>query len=138
MTGPTLSTRQINRAVLARQHLLTRADLDIPTTLQHVGGLQTQYAPSGYVGLWSRLAGFERDALTRALDDRSVVQATLMRCTIHMVAAADFWTICAGIRDSRRQWWLRIAKSRKLVDIPHQALSELLLARVGRRTAAGS
>ncbi len=126
--GPTLSTRQINRAVLARQHLLTRADLDIPTTLQHVGGLQTQYAPSGYVGLWSRLAGFQRGALTRALEDRSVVQATLMRCTIHMVSAADFWAICAGIRASRREWWVRTARSRKMVDIPHRAVSQLLLA----------
>lgn len=103
-----LSTRQINRSVLARQHLLSRGDLDIPTTLQHVGGLQTQYAPSGYVGLWSRLVDFERDALTRALNDRSVVQATLMRSTIHMVAAVDFWTICAGIRHFHRDWWVRV------------------------------
>lgn len=32
-----------------------------------IGGLQAQYAPSAYVGLWTRLAGFERNALTRAL-----------------------------------------------------------------------
>jgi len=124
--GPTLSTRQINRSVLARQLLLSRADLDAPDALQRVGGLQTQYAPSGYVGLWSRLIDFQRDALTRALEDRSVVQATLMRCTIHMVAAADFWTVCAGIRDSRREWWERIARSRKLGDVPHDALTALL------------
>src|SRR5258706_9035575 len=104
-SGPTLSARQINRTVLARQHLLNRTTLDIPTILQHVGGLQTQYAPSGYIGLWSRLFGFQRDALTRALVDRSVVQGTLMRTTIHIVAAADFWPICAGIRDSRPEWW---------------------------------
>ena len=29
-----------------------------------MGGLQAQYAPSMYIGLWSRVAGFERDALT--------------------------------------------------------------------------
>ena len=68
--GPTLSARQINRCVLARQLLLERVDLDIPTTLQRVGGLQTQYAPSGYVGLWTRLVDFDRDSLTRALEDR--------------------------------------------------------------------
>ena len=32
-----------------------------------MAGLQTQYAPSGYLGLWSRLAGFRRHALTDAL-----------------------------------------------------------------------
>jgi hypothetical protein len=133
-----LSARQLNRTVLARQHLLSRAGIDIPTALEHVGGLQTQYAPSGYVGLWSRLVAFERDALTRALEDRSVVQATLMRCTIHMVSAADFWTMCAGVRTSRREWWVRTAKSRKLTDIPHQALTEVLRAELadGPRSSA--
>jgi hypothetical protein len=124
--GPTISARQINRSVLARQLLLNRTDLDIPTVLQRVGGLQTQYAPSGYVGLWSRLGDFERAALTAALEDRSVVQGTLMRTTIHMVSAADYWPICAGIRNSRRDWWVRIAKTRKLGDIAHEALADLL------------
>ena len=122
----TVSARQINRSVLARQLLLARADLDIPAALQRVGGLQTQYAPSGYIGLWSRLRNFERDALTNALEDRSVVQATLMRSTIHMVSAADFWPICAGIRASRRQWWLRIATSRKMSDVSYEALATVL------------
>ena len=135
---PTLTTRQLNRAVLDRQHLLARADLDIPTTLGHIGGLQTQYAPSGYVGLWSRLAEFERDALTRALDDRSVVQATLMRCTIHMVSAIDFWPICAAIRASRREWWLRIAKSRKLPEIDHDEIAEVLREALAEGPRRGS
>ncbi len=124
--APTLSARQINRSVLDRQLLLTRADLDIPAALQHTGGLQTQYAPSGYVGLWSRLRNFQRDALTRALEDRSVVQATLMRSTIHMVAADDFWPICAAIRRSRRDWWIRVARSRKMNDIAHEAIAAVL------------
>jgi hypothetical protein len=128
VAGPILSARQINRCVLARQLLLERADLDVPTALQQVGGLQTQYAPSGYIGLWSRLGDFERDALTRALDDRVVVQATLMRSTIHMVSAADFWPISAGIRNSRRQWWLRVAKSRRMADISYEELAAVLRA----------
>lgn len=137
VSGPVLAPRQINRTVLARQHLLDRADLDIPTVIEHAGGLQTQYAPSGYVGLWSRMAGFERAALTRALEDRSVVQGTLMRCTIHMVPAADYWPICAAIRTSRREWWIRIARSRGLTDIPHEAIADVLRAELvdGPRSA---
>jgi Winged helix DNA-binding domain len=122
----TLTTRQINRAVLDRQLLLSRADLDIPTTLLRVGGLQTQYAPSGYIGLWTRLFDFPRDSLTHALEDRSVVQATLMRVTIHMVASDDYWPMCAAIRASRREWWLRLAKSRRLPEISYDVLVEAL------------
>ena len=55
-----LSTRELNRAVLARQLLLERSPLPPERAVEQVAGLQTQYAPSGYVGLWSRLAGFRR------------------------------------------------------------------------------
>ena len=103
-----LSQRRLNRALLARQLLLERSTLPIPAALEQVGGLQTQYAPSGYVGLWTRLAGFQRDDLTRSLEDRSVVQATLMRSTIHTVAASDYWPMTAGSRRARREWAARL------------------------------
>lgn len=104
---PILSQRALNRALLARQLLLERVALPIPEALQQVGGLQTQYAPSGYVGLWTRLAGVRRQDLTTALEDRSVVQATLMRGTIHMVSRRDFWPYAMGVRTARRMWVLR-------------------------------
>lgn len=81
-----LTQRALNRALLARQSLLDRSNLSIVDAVEGMGGLQTQYAPSGYVGLWSRVAAFRRDTLTAALEDRSVVQATLMRTTIHIVS----------------------------------------------------
>jgi hypothetical protein len=102
-----LSQRDLNRALLARQFLLERKRMSIPKALEQVGGLQTQYAPSGYVGLWTRLEGFERDALTRALVRRSVVQTTLMRVTIHLVSAKEFWLLAMGLRRWQRDWWLR-------------------------------
>jgi hypothetical protein len=109
VTGRVLTRRALNRALLERQLLLDRASMAVPAAIEQVGGLQTQYAPSGYVGLWSRVAGFERDALTRALEDRSVVQATLMRTTIHMVSRREFWAYAIGIRRARREWALRLA-----------------------------
>ena len=96
MPERTLSVRELYRALLARQLLLERSTLPHDEAIEQVGGLQTQYAPSGYVGLWTRLAGFERDALTRALEDRTVIQATLMRTTIHMVSRGEFWRYAAG------------------------------------------
>lgn len=109
-----LTERQLNRAVLARQGLLERRALDLPAALDAMGGLQAQYAPSMYVGLWSRVEGFERDALTRALHERTVIQATLMRFTIHLVSAGDFWPLTVAIRDARRALWLRAAKGEDL------------------------
>src|SRR5256714_5415940 len=97
----TLTQRDLNRALLARQLLLERARLPLPRALERVGGTQAQYAPSMYVGLWSRVDGLERDALTRALQRRSVVQATLMRATIHLVSRRDYWPLAVAIRERR-------------------------------------
>jgi hypothetical protein len=108
VTDRTLSPRALNRALLARQLLLERSALSIPEAIEQVGGLQAQYAPSGYVGLWSRLLDFPRESLTAALEDRSVVQATLMRVTIHMVSRREFWRFALGVRQARRVWALRI------------------------------
>jgi hypothetical protein len=134
-----LSQRELNRAVLARQLLLERRRDSLPRALERVGGLQAQYAPSMYIGLWSRLAGFERVQLTRALERRSVVQATLMRVTIHLVSAADYWPLTIAVRASRRESWMRARPEmsedqlraaaerakRRLADGP-QARSELI------------
>jgi hypothetical protein len=103
-----LSQRELNRALLARQLLLDRATTPIPKALDRIGGIQAQYAPSMYVGLWSRLEGFERDQLTRALERGSVVQGTLMRATIHLVSKQDYWPFAAGIRKDQLEWWLRV------------------------------
>ena len=108
MAERTLTQQALNRALLARQLLLERSTLSVEAAVEQVGGLQTQYAPSGYVGLWSRIHDFRRDDLTRALEDRTVVQATLMRTTIHVVSRREFWRYAIGIRRARRAWALRI------------------------------
>jgi hypothetical protein len=107
VAGRVLNTRELNRAVLARQGLLEPSGRAIAPTLHAIGGLQSQYAPSMYVGLWSRMAGVERDALTRALESRSIVQATLMRMTIHLVARRDYWPFALAVRAARREMWIR-------------------------------
>lgn len=107
MTTTVLGMRDLNRALLARQLLLERSGLSIIEAVEQVGGLQAQYAPSAYVGLWTRLARFERDHLTRALEAREVVTATLMRVTIHVVSAREHWRYAAGVREARRASFLR-------------------------------
>jgi hypothetical protein len=108
MIGP-LTERHLNRALLHRQMLLERADDPLPRVVERMGGIQMQYAPSGYIGLWSRMRDFTRPMLTQALEDRAVIQGTLMRGTIHTVSAADYWPMLAGIRRINREWYMRIA-----------------------------
>jgi len=112
VAGRTLSEQALNRALLARQMLLERRRLRPVEAVERLGGLQTQYAPSGYIGLWSRLEGFGRADLTRALVRRAIVQGTVMRATIHMVSAADYPLLVAGVRAARREWWLRATRRR--------------------------
>jgi Winged helix DNA-binding domain len=108
----TLTQRELNRALLARQLLLERVRLPIPRALERLGGIQDQYAPNAYIRLWSCLEGFRRDDLTRALERRSVVQGTLMRETIHVVSRRDYWPFAVAIRAAQREWFLRTRKPR--------------------------
>jgi hypothetical protein len=121
-TERVLTTRELNRALLARQLLLERSTLSLPQAIERVAGLQTQYAPSAYVALWSRLVGFRREALTQALTRRRVVQATLMRATIHMVTPRDFHQLAAAIRRGRREWWFR-SQRKQLAGIDMEAVA---------------
>src|SRR5262245_35202108 len=101
-----LTEPELNRALLGRQLLLERSGASLPRTLDRMGGLQAQYAPSMYIGLWSRMEGFERAQLDRALVRRSVAQGTLMRATIHLVSKGDYWPMALGIRRARRDAWV--------------------------------
>ena len=103
----TLTERELNRALLARQLLLERSRASLPKAVERIAGIQAQYAPSMYVGLWSRLEGFEREQLTRALERRTLVQGTSLRSTIHLLTPADWWTFAAAVTDDRREQWLR-------------------------------
>lgn len=86
---PVLGTRALNRALLARQMLLDRVDAPVLDTVTHLVGQQAQTPRSPYVGLWTRLTGFDPDELGRLLTERAVVRIVLMRSTIHLVTADD-------------------------------------------------
>jgi hypothetical protein len=125
VTGRVLSTRELNRALLARQLLLERSALPLTRALEQLGGLQTQYAPSAYIGLWTRLRDFPREALTTALQRRRAVQATLMRQTIHVVAAGDYPLFAEAVREPRRAWWRRV-QGRQAEGLDMDAVAALL------------
>ena len=99
----TLTLRELNRALLARQLLLARARLPVPRAIERLCALQAQYPPSPYIALWSRLVGFRREQLTRALDRRQVVKATLFRMTLHLTSARDYPALAGLWHAARRE-----------------------------------
>ncbi|MFE2867187.1 winged helix DNA-binding domain-containing protein [Embleya sp. NPDC059259] len=84
-----LDNRALNRATLARQLLLDRAELPVSDAVSHLGGLQAQEPQEPFVGLWSRLHAFDPATLSDLLIGRDVVRTHLMRRTVHLVTAAD-------------------------------------------------
>src|SRR5512132_3691226 len=87
---PVLTLRELNRALLARQMLLSRQRVGAVDAIERLACLQGQWAPSPYVALWSRLAGFKREDLTGPIDKGLVIKATLMRATLHLVSAKEY------------------------------------------------
>src|SRR2546425_11695064 len=102
---PTLTLRELNRALLARQMLMKRARIRVVDAIERLACLQGQGAPSPYVALWSRLAGFERDWLTRPIDRGELVKATLTRATLHIVSALEYPAYSLARMDGRVGAW---------------------------------
>jgi len=88
--GATISTRALNRAFLARQMLLEREKVSALDAIERLVGLQAQVARPPFVGLWTRLHGFDKSELATALHDRRAVRVTAMRGTLHVMTTADY------------------------------------------------
>lgn len=84
-----LTVRQLNRALLARQGLLERWPIAAADALARLIGMQSQVPLAPYVGLWSRVAGFDPAELAALLQSRRAVRPLLMRATRHLVTADD-------------------------------------------------
>jgi Winged helix DNA-binding domain len=90
MADRIIHLRELNRATLARQMLLGREEVSVLAAVGRLVGLQAQLPVAPFVGLWTRLRDFKRDDLARAIEDRKVVKATLMRATLHLCTAEDY------------------------------------------------
>ena len=84
-----LTARDLNRTLLARQHLLQRTTMPVPAMAAHLVGLQAQENLPPYLSLAARLDPFDPNDVTRGLEDRSLVRLLTMRGTIHLLVPDD-------------------------------------------------
>jgi hypothetical protein len=91
-----LTLRDLNRTLLARQLLLERTRGPVPRTIERLCALQAQFSPSPYIALWTRLEGFRKEQLTRELERGTVIRATAVRGTVHLVSRRDYPFIAAA------------------------------------------
>ena len=97
-----LTPRRLNRATLSRQLLLGREPLGAVEAMQRIVAVQAQEPASPYIALWNRLHGFDPNDLDRAFAAHAVVKATLIRITLHAVAAADYAPFHEAMQPSLR------------------------------------
>jgi hypothetical protein len=110
LTERTLTLRELNRATLARQLLLERKRLSPPAVIERLVGMQAQWPPAPYLGIWTRTTSFKRETLERELVQGAVVKATVMRQTLHLVTLSDYGLFRAALSGTNFPWESAAAK----------------------------
>ncbi len=118
MAESTISARGLNRATLARQMLLARERVKPVPAIERLAGMQAQWPRPPFVGLWTRLEGFTRDDLLKAIERRDVVRGTFMRGTIHLVSAKDYLAFRQTLQPALSEGLSVIRDRMKDVDVP--------------------
>jgi len=78
--------------------------------IERLVGMQAQWPPAPYVGIWTRTTGFRRETLERELVRGVVVKATVMRQTLHLVTARDYALFRAAMSETNFPWETPLAK----------------------------
>ena len=110
MAERVLTLRELNRATLARQLLLERKRLGAKAVIERLVGMQAQWPRAPYVGIWTRTTSFRRETLERELRRGTVVKATAMRQTLHLVTPRDYGLIRSAMSERNFPWETSVAK----------------------------
>ena len=99
MAERVLTLRELNRATLARQLLLERKRLSPTAVIERLVGMQAQWPQAPYIGIWTRTTSFRHEALERELARGTVLKATMMRQTLHLVTRRDYGLLRAAMSE---------------------------------------
>lgn len=130
---PILTQRALNRALLARQHLLERVERPASEMIEGLVGMQSQAPLAPYVGLWTRISGFAPAELAGLMTDRAAVRASLMRYTLHLVTARDYLALRPVFAPLLAQRFRVSPFQRNLVGVDLQELGRLAQALLEER-----
>lgn len=70
--------------------LLARESCSAVEAVERLAGMQAQVPKPPIIGLWTRLAEFDREELRKAIAKQELVRGTMMRGTIHLVSRRDY------------------------------------------------
>jgi hypothetical protein len=122
MISETLTTRDLNRALLARHGLLERESTPIVGIVERLAGMQAQEPWLPFVGLWSRLTSLDRAAVIEAVTDRALVRATAQRGTLHLLSADDYRRFRPTLQPALSRGFRSVA-AKRAANIPVDAVA---------------
>ena len=120
--GTPLSTRALNRALLARQMLLAHAPVSAIDAIHRLVGLQAQVPSDPYYGLWSRLKDFDPADVSALLTKRKAVRIATLRGTIHLMTAADALAVRPLVQPTLERLVASIAYGKATADVDRKKL----------------
>ena len=85
--------------------LLRREHRTAAWTIERLVGMQAQVPKDPYVGLWTRLEGFDPGELARLIERRRVVRIATLRGTIHLHTGRDALALRAVLQPVAERWW---------------------------------
>lgn len=114
MLGP----RDLNRTLLARQHLLTRVGLPALDMVEHLIGLQGQDNLPPYLSLAARIEDFDPHELSDGLAAGAAVRLLSMRGTIHVLVPDDALSLRRWVQPALDQASRSNQLNRPARDVP--------------------
>src|SRR5215472_16580321 len=103
------SSAQVHAFRLARGLLHAAKDVDSVTISRDVCGVQAQIMSAAYLQLWTCNHSITRAQIEDALwKKRTLVKTSLMRQTLHLIPADEFWLYISALKPSRLAAPLRI------------------------------
>ncbi len=79
--------------------------------------MQAQVPLAPYLGLWSRLAGFQPGELAELILDRRAVRTSLMRTTLHLTSAHDALALRPVIQPVLERGFAGFASARRIAGV---------------------